>query len=93
MAEYYINNSISKNESKAFKWYMKLAKENKLKAIYLVAKCFRDGIGTDKNLKEATTWIKKYELSKSYCKPQITLCGFLNGADIDASSIASHTRM
>ncbi|PKC65900.1 HCP-like protein [Rhizophagus irregularis] len=93
MAEYYINNSISKNESKAFKWYMKLAKENKLKAIYLVAKCYRDGIGTDKNLKEATTWIKKYELSKPYFKPYITLYKFLDGADIDVSSIASHTRM
>ncbi|CAB4494967.1 unnamed protein product [Rhizophagus irregularis] len=60
---------------------------------YIVAKCYRDGIGTDKNLKEATTWIKKYELSKPYFKPYITLYKFLDGADIDVSSIASHTRM
>jgi TPR repeat protein len=36
MAVYYINNSINKNENKAFKWYMKLANENKLKAIILL---------------------------------------------------------
>ena len=28
--------------------------------IYLVAKCYRDGIGTDKNLDEATKWFKEY---------------------------------
>ncbi|CAG8533330.1 3837_t:CDS:2 [Rhizophagus irregularis] len=61
--------------------------------IIIIAKCYRDGIGTDKNLKEATTWIKKYELSKPYFKPYITLYKFLDGADIDVSSIASHTRM
>ncbi|GET02288.1 Sel1-like repeat protein [Rhizophagus clarus] len=93
MAEYYINDSINKNDGKAFKWYMKLANENKLKAIYIVAKCYRDGIGTVKNLKEATTWIKKYQSSKSYGKPQITLKNFLDGSDINASSIASYTRM
>ncbi|CAB4391866.1 unnamed protein product [Rhizophagus irregularis] len=93
LAEYYIDSSINKNERKAFKWYYKLANENKVRAIYLVAKCYRDGIGIDKNLKEATTWIKKYELSKFFGKPQITLNDFLNGSDIDAFSISPFTRM
>ncbi|CAG8684704.1 14621_t:CDS:2, partial [Rhizophagus irregularis] len=81
----------NKNESKAFKWYMQLANKKKLKAIYIIAKWYRDGIGTDKNLKEATTWIKKYELSKSYGKPQITLKNFLNCSDIDVSSIEPYS--
>ncbi|CAB5394789.1 unnamed protein product [Rhizophagus irregularis] len=55
LAEYYTANSSNKNEDKAFKWYMQLANKKKLKAIYIIAKCFRDGIGTDKNLKEATS--------------------------------------
>jgi TPR repeat protein len=88
LAEYYVTNSVNKNEGKAFKWYMKLANENRLGAYYLVAKCYRDGIGTDKDLEEATIWIKKYELSKYYRKPQITLNDFFNGSDIDVSSIA-----
>ncbi|CAB4494968.1 unnamed protein product [Rhizophagus irregularis] len=91
LAEYYTANSSNKNEDKAFKWYMQLANKKKLKAIYIIAKCFRDGIGTDKNLKEATTWIKKYELSKSYGKPQITLKNFLNCSDIDVSSIEPYS--
>jgi TPR repeat protein len=56
LAEYYTN----KNEGKAFKWYIKLANENNLKAIYTVAKCYRDGIGTNKNLKEGLMWFRRY---------------------------------
>ncbi|GBB88415.1 hypothetical protein RclHR1_00150011 [Rhizophagus clarus] len=72
LAEYYITDSINKNEDNAFKWYTKLANKNWLIAIYMVAKCYRDGIGIDKNSEEAMKWIKKYELSKPYRKPQIT---------------------
>jgi len=35
---------------------LKLANEKRKRAIYLVAKCYRDGIGTDKNLGEAVKW-------------------------------------
>ncbi|PKK60208.1 HCP-like protein [Rhizophagus irregularis] len=91
MAEYYINNSINKNGSKAFKWYMRLANVNILKAIYIVAKCYRDGIGTDKNLKEAMEWIRKYEFSRFGKNPQINLDHFLNGLDIDISSLPLYT--
>ncbi|GBB88416.1 hypothetical protein RclHR1_00150012 [Rhizophagus clarus] len=87
LAEYYINSSINKNERKAFKWYYKLANKYKVRAIYLVAKCYRDGIGTDKNLEEAAKWIEKYETIKFFGKSQITLNEFLNGSNIDASSI------
>ncbi|GET02291.1 kinase-like domain-containing protein [Rhizophagus clarus] len=76
LAEYYITDYINKNESRAFKWYMKLAYKNWLIAICMVAKCYRDGIGTDKNLEEATKWIKYYRLSGLGNKPQITLNEF-----------------
>jgi TPR repeat protein len=57
LADYYLYNN---NESKAFKWYMKLANKNdSIRALYLVAKCYRDGIGIDKNFKEATKWFEK----------------------------------
>ena len=57
LAKYYLNDSINKNENKAFKWYLKLANSH-TDAKYSVAKCYRDGIGTDKNLDEATKWFK-----------------------------------
>ena len=68
LAEYYLDNSINVNESKAFKWYLKLANKNSPRAIYLVAKCYRDGIGTDKNLEEAIKWFKEYESSETFSK-------------------------
>src|SRR6266496_1113826 len=95
LAEYYRNNSsptassfqfsmISKNESKAFKWYLRLANENGLRANYFVAKCYRGGIGTDRNLKEAEKWVFRI----SYCvQPPITLNEFLNGSDANVSLI------
>ena len=58
LVKYYLNN---KNERKAFKWYLKLANKNSLRAFYLIAKCYRDGVGTDKNLNEATKWFKEYK--------------------------------
>ena len=63
LAKYYLNDSINKDESKAFKWYLKLANSrySSAEAIHLVAKCYRDGIGTDKNLNEAIKWFKEYE--------------------------------
>ncbi|RIA81922.1 hypothetical protein C1645_881328 [Glomus cerebriforme] len=87
LAEYYLNNPIYKNENKAFKWYLKLVNKSyiNLKAVYLVAKCYRDGIGTDKNLKEATKWIEKYISSKPSIKPPIILYDFLNGSNIDVN--------
>ncbi|RIA80425.1 hypothetical protein C1645_838719 [Glomus cerebriforme] len=91
LADYYFNNSLNKNESKAFKWYLILANKsnNNLKAIYLVAKCYRDGTGTNKNLFEARKWIKKYEfLSKDYKKPLITLKDFLNGSNLNAFELS-----
>ncbi|RIA81657.1 hypothetical protein C1645_836628 [Glomus cerebriforme] len=87
LADYYLNNSSNKNESKSFKWYLKLANEDRLRAFYLVAKCYRDGIGTDKNLMESIKWIEKYILSDSYGKIQISLVGFLNGSDINVSQV------
>ena len=70
LAKYYLNDSINKDESKAFKWYLKLANSrySSAEAIHLVAKCYRDGIGTDKNLDEATKWFKELK-----GKPTITL--------------------
>ncbi|RIA81847.1 hypothetical protein C1645_836295 [Glomus cerebriforme] len=88
LAEYYLDNPINKNESKAFKWYLKLANRNKQRAIYLVAKCYRDGIGIDKNLTEASNWIKKYIKSNFYGKTPITILNFLNGKDIDVSQLS-----
>ena len=70
LAEYYFSNSINKNQSKAFKWYLKLANKNGPRAIYLVAKCYRDGIGIDKNIEVAIKWIRKYESLKTYRKPE-----------------------
>jgi TPR repeat protein len=60
LAEYYLNNSINKNERKAFNWYLKLANDGVRKAMNLVANCYGDGIGTNKNLGEAIKWIEKY---------------------------------
>ncbi|RIA85205.1 hypothetical protein C1645_831135 [Glomus cerebriforme] len=56
IAEYHLDN---KNEMKAFKWYLKLVNKIKLRAIYFVAKYYRDGIGTEQNLNEAEIWYKK----------------------------------
>ena len=61
---------------------MKLANEKRKRAIYLVAKCYRDGIGTDKNLGEVVKWFKKYELSNFFRRLPITLNDFLNSSDI-----------
>ncbi|RIA85206.1 hypothetical protein C1645_858079 [Glomus cerebriforme] len=84
LAEDYLNNSINKDEKKAFKWYLKLAANKyRLRAIYLVAKCYRDGIGTDKNLEESIKWFEKYAHKLS-----ITLNDFLNGSDINAFEIS-----
>jgi len=55
LAEYYFSNSINKNGPRA---------------IYLVAKCYRDGIGIDKNIEVAIKWIRKYESLKTYRKPE-----------------------
>ncbi|POG74181.1 hypothetical protein GLOIN_2v1578427 [Rhizophagus irregularis DAOM 181602=DAOM 197198] len=60
LAEYYLNNSINKDEKKAFKWYLRLANNYEYRAIYSVAKCYRDGIGIDKNLELSAIWFKKY---------------------------------
>ncbi|RIA89665.1 hypothetical protein C1645_186218 [Glomus cerebriforme] len=88
LAEYYLDNPINKNESKAFKWYLKLANKNSLRAVYLVAKCCRDGIGTDKNIMEATKWIEKCMISpNSYGKISINFEDFLNGLDINVSQV------
>ncbi|RIA81849.1 hypothetical protein C1645_700528 [Glomus cerebriforme] len=81
LAEHYLNNPINKNENKAFKWYLKLANKNDSVAIYLIAKCYRDGIGTDKSLVEAEKWIQKYITSYGSEKPQLKLNDFLNGSD------------
>ncbi|RIA81852.1 hypothetical protein C1645_836301 [Glomus cerebriforme] len=92
LAEYYLNN----NESKAFRWCLKLAdkdyKDN-LWASYLVAKCYRDGIGTEKNSKEAATWFEKYTSGfyKSHKSHPITTNDFLNGSVIpDCSGRPKH---
>ncbi|RIA84906.1 hypothetical protein C1645_698222 [Glomus cerebriforme] len=83
---------LNRDKKKAFKWYLKLANENSLKAIYLVAKCYRDGIGTDKNSKEATKWIKRYEEYGRTDVPIITSDDFLNGSDINASKIDEYIK-
>ncbi|RIA81921.1 hypothetical protein C1645_836180 [Glomus cerebriforme] len=89
IADYYLDNSL---ESKAFKWYLELANKsnNNLRAVYLVAKCYRNGIGTNKNSKVARKWIEKYESSKAK-KPPITSYDFLNGSDIDAFELSKLT--
>ncbi|GBC07843.1 hypothetical protein RclHR1_07720007 [Rhizophagus clarus] len=74
LAEYYLNNSINKNEGKAFKWYLKLANDYESRAVYSVAKCYRDGIGIEKNSDEAATWFRKYTGEKD----SFALNDFLN---------------
>ena len=80
LPKYYLNNSANKNERKAFNWYLKLANKDLSKALYFVAKCYRDGIGTDKNLDEATKWFKKF-ITLTYLK-EVSLNDFLNGLNI-----------
>src|SRR5204862_2862394 len=84
LAENYYNN---KNEKKAFNWYLKLANKKSIRAIYLVAKYYRDGNGIDKNLDEALKWFNKYELSTVYGGKHITFNNFLSGLDINAFEI------
>ncbi|PKY40505.1 hypothetical protein RhiirA4_338363 [Rhizophagus irregularis] len=60
---------------------MKLAnKKDSIRALYLVAKCYRDGIGIDKNFKEATNWFNK-------CKD------FLNDPNTNTSTSTSNNFM
>ncbi|CAB4491075.1 unnamed protein product [Rhizophagus irregularis] len=47
------------NQSKALKWYLVLSNKNSFDAIHLVSKCYRDGIGTDRNFPEAIKWFEK----------------------------------
>ncbi|RIA91594.1 hypothetical protein C1645_821818 [Glomus cerebriforme] len=60
LADYYFYNSLNKNESKAFKWYLIVANKsnNNLKAI---AKCYRDGTGTNKNLENGLKNMNFYQ--------------------------------
>ena len=60
LAKYYLNDSIinNKSERKAFKWHLKLA-DIFPDVKYYIAKCYRDGVGTDKDLDEAVKWLKK----------------------------------
>ena len=62
LAEYYLNNFTNENGKKAFKWYLKLSSGSNIfgkrtKAYYQLAKCYKDGIGTDKNLDKAEKWL------------------------------------
>ncbi|CAB5143739.1 unnamed protein product [Rhizophagus irregularis] len=60
--------------SKAIELYSKSSEGGNIKfelanngierAMDSVAKCYRDGIGTNKNLEEATRWFIKYKASK-----------------------------
>jgi TPR repeat protein len=81
LADHYFNGPINKNERKAFDWYFRLSNKHfrKLEADYLVAKCYRDGIGTDLNLDKARIWILKHEYS--------VFCGFYDNYRIEKSII------
>ncbi|CAG8727645.1 9230_t:CDS:2 [Rhizophagus irregularis] len=70
-----------------------IANKNFIRAIYLVAKYYRDGNGTDKNLIEASKWFSKYELSKIYGCKLITLNNFLEGLDINAFEIETYKHL
>ncbi|CAB4398759.1 unnamed protein product [Rhizophagus irregularis] len=59
LAKYYFDDTINKNQSKALKWYLVLSNKNSFDAIHLVSKCYRDGIGTDRNFPEAIKWFEK----------------------------------
>ncbi|CAB5368388.1 unnamed protein product [Rhizophagus irregularis] len=59
IAKYYFDDTINKNQSKALKWYLVLSNKNSFDAIHLVSKCYRDGIGTDRNFPEAIKWFEK----------------------------------
>ena len=74
LANYHLNN---KNERKAFNWYLKIANKDSPRAIYLVAKCYRDGIGTDKDVEKATEWFHKC------IAIPFTYVDFLNGSNIN----------
>ena len=57
LANYYL---VNEYERKSFKWYLKLANKMSLEAIRLVADCYKNDIGTDKDLSEAAKWLDKY---------------------------------
>ncbi|GBB89241.1 hypothetical protein RclHR1_15920003 [Rhizophagus clarus] len=59
LANYYFDDTFNKNERKALKWYLELSKKNSFDAISLVSKCYRDGIGTQRNFNEAIKWFEK----------------------------------
>ena len=58
---------------------MKLANKQLPQASYLVAKCYIDGIGTDRDLFEAKKWFNNHTL----IKPKIILDDFLNDSNIN----------
>ena len=82
LARYYY---INKNERKSFGWYLNSANKRSFFAICVVAQCYRDGVGTDKNLVEATKWyqIYKSEIDRKFDEePLVTLNNFLNGSKL-----------
>ncbi|PKK67315.1 HCP-like protein [Rhizophagus irregularis] len=60
----------SYSQYKKAEWYLKLANNGIERAMDSVAKCYRDGIGTNKNLEEATRWFKniKHQNDNINCK-------------------------
>ncbi|CAG8585441.1 20496_t:CDS:2 [Rhizophagus irregularis] len=76
------------NERKAFIWYLILANKNSLRAIYIIAKCYRDGIGgIDKNLEKAIKWFNQF--LSFYKNSPITLNDFLNGSNINTFKLSN----
>lgn len=49
-----------KDDSKAFEWYLKSAKQGHLTGIENVIRCYEEGIGTEKNPYDAEVWRQRY---------------------------------
>ncbi|RIA81198.1 hypothetical protein C1645_837380 [Glomus cerebriforme] len=90
---YHDGRGVFQDGSEAFEWAQYKLAEDYLNNFINKdeKKAFKDGIGIDKNLKEATKWIKKYEASKPYKKPLITINDFLNGSDINTLEISENS--
>ncbi len=55
----YFNGDIQDKESEAFPLFLQAAEAGSLRAMYGLEACFRQGIGTEKDLTEAGKWARK----------------------------------
>ena len=51
---------------KAFEWYKKAAKNHCTDAMFMLARCYHDGLGVKRNYKQACRWYKRAEDNVTY---------------------------